>query len=83
MTLVDDRGRSGIESIDVIEMKAQQKAMVLPQAAAKGFAEFLRRTSRSEVKHFADDYFLQTRAFIGNGRQRTTPTGQRRFGAVD
>jgi hypothetical protein len=37
-----DRGHSGIESVDLIEMKAQQEAMVLPHAATKGLAEFLR-----------------------------------------
>jgi hypothetical protein len=31
-----DRGHGGIESVDLIEMKAQQKAMVLRHAAAKG-----------------------------------------------
>jgi hypothetical protein len=33
-----DRRHSGIESVDLIEMKAQQEAMVLRHAAAKGFA---------------------------------------------
>ena len=37
-----DRGHSGIESVDLIEMKAQQETMVLRHAAAKGFAEFPR-----------------------------------------
>jgi hypothetical protein len=37
-----DRGHSGIESVDLVEMKAQQKAMVLRHAATKGLAEFLR-----------------------------------------
>jgi len=37
-----ERGHGGIESVDLIEMKAQQEAMVLRHAAAKGLAEFLR-----------------------------------------
>ena len=37
-----DRGHGGIESVDLIEMKAQQEAMVLRHAAAKGLAELLR-----------------------------------------
>ena len=38
-----DRRHGGIESIDLIEMKAQQEAMVLGHAAAKRLAELLRR----------------------------------------
>src|ERR1035437_4671753 len=34
-----DRGHSCIESVDLIEMKAQQKAMVLRHAAAKRLTE--------------------------------------------
>ena len=37
-----DRGHSCIESIDLIEMKAQQETMVLRHAAARGLAKFLR-----------------------------------------
>jgi hypothetical protein len=37
-----DRGHGGIESVDLIEMKAQQEAMVLCHVAAKGLAEFAR-----------------------------------------
>src|SRR5258708_18058431 len=37
-----ERGHGGIESVDLIEMKAQQEAMVLRHAAAEGFAELLR-----------------------------------------
>jgi hypothetical protein len=37
-----DRGHSGIESLDLVEMKAQQEAMVLRHAAAKGLAELFR-----------------------------------------
>ena len=36
-----ERGRSGIESIDLIEIKAQQEAMVLRHAAAKRLPELL------------------------------------------
>jgi hypothetical protein len=34
-----DRGHSGIESVDLVEMKAQEEAMVLRHATAKGLAE--------------------------------------------
>src|SRR5487761_1094590 len=37
-----NRGHSCIESIDLIEMKAQQEAMVLRHAATKGLAELFR-----------------------------------------
>jgi hypothetical protein len=33
-----ERGHSGIESVDLVEMKAQQKAMVPRHPAAKGLA---------------------------------------------
>ena len=36
-----ERGHSNIESVDLIEMKAQQEAMVLRHTAAKGLAELL------------------------------------------
>ena len=39
--LLVDRGDGCIESIDLIEMKAQQKAMVLGDATAKGLAQLL------------------------------------------
>jgi hypothetical protein len=38
-----DAGGRCIKSVDLIEMKAQQKAMVLGHAAAQGFAKFLVR----------------------------------------
>jgi hypothetical protein len=37
-----DRRHCGIESVDLIEMKAQQEAMVLRDPAAKSLAELLR-----------------------------------------
>jgi hypothetical protein len=37
-----ERGHGGIKSIDLIEMKTKQKAMVLRDPAAKGLAQFLR-----------------------------------------
>ena len=36
-----ERGHSGIESVDLIEMKAQQEAMVLRYASAKRLAKLL------------------------------------------
>lgn len=36
-----ERGHSGIESVDLIEMEAQQEPMVLGHAAAKRLAELL------------------------------------------
>src|SRR3954469_10384655 len=44
-----ERGHSGIESVDLIEMKAQQEAMVLRRATAKGLTELLRRRLYSPV----------------------------------
>ena len=38
-----ERGHSGIESVDLIEMKAQQEAMVLRYASAKRLAKLLMR----------------------------------------
>ena len=38
-----DRRHGGFESVDVIEMKAQQEAVLLRHAAAKGFAQLLLR----------------------------------------
>ena len=40
--LLVDRRDGGTESVDLIEMKAQQEAMVFRHAAAKGLTEFLR-----------------------------------------
>jgi hypothetical protein len=37
-----ERGHGGIESVDLIEMKAQQEAMVLRDPAAKSLAELPR-----------------------------------------
>ena len=37
-----DRRHGGIESVDLVEMKAQQEAMVLGHATAEGLAELLR-----------------------------------------
>ena len=37
-----DRRHGGIESVDLIEMKAKQEAMVFRHPPAKGLAEFLR-----------------------------------------
>jgi hypothetical protein len=37
-----DRRHGGLESIDLIEMKAQQEAMVFGHPAAKGLTQFLR-----------------------------------------
>jgi hypothetical protein len=39
--LLVDRGNGCIESIDLIEMKAQQEAMVLGNATAKSLAQLL------------------------------------------
>jgi hypothetical protein len=36
-----DRGHSGIESVDLVEMKAQEEAMVLGHATAKSLAQLL------------------------------------------
>jgi hypothetical protein len=38
-----DRGNGCIESVNLIEMKAQQEAMVVCHATMKGLAEFLVR----------------------------------------
>jgi hypothetical protein len=35
-----DRGDGGVESVDLIEMKAQQETMVLGHAPAKSLAQF-------------------------------------------
>jgi len=37
-----DRRHGGIESVDLVEMKAQEEAMVLRHATAKGLTELLR-----------------------------------------
>jgi hypothetical protein len=37
-----DRRHGGLESVDLIEMKAQQEAMVLGHPATKGLTQFLR-----------------------------------------
>ena len=37
-----ERGHGGIKSVDLIEMKTKQEAMVLRDPAAKGLAQFLR-----------------------------------------
>jgi hypothetical protein len=37
-----ERGHGGIKSVDLIEMKTKQKAMVLRNPAAKGLAQLLR-----------------------------------------
>ena len=37
-----DRRHGGLKSVDLIEMKAQQEAMVLCHPATKGLTQFLR-----------------------------------------
>src|SRR5216683_368485 len=44
------RHGGGIESVDLIEMKAQQEAMVLRHPAAKGLAELLRRRLHPPIR---------------------------------